>query len=213
MSRLLIENHQFFKNQPIQYFSVQRDLTEGEFNNASGMMLQGGDNNEAENEKKTSKERRGLSGATQHLNVSGRRTAGECDRGNPVFGRASGLSGCGQLNTSNGGGMNTAKVTRVPFISSLSVKHIYEVLNVRQYYNIEFQAFFALLQQGAEDMQIMDLNDKRQDDFVPIDVLEDFIRSYIKGFNKLMRDTGFAAKWRQSELNKLKYKKLNLIKT
>ena len=59
----------------------------------------------------------------------------------------------------------------IPFVSSLTVKHLYEILNVRQFFNIDFQDFFALLQQAAEGMNIMDINDKRQDDYVPIMVI------------------------------------------
>jgi hypothetical protein len=85
----------------------------------------------------------------------------------------------------------------IPFISSLTIKHLYELLNVRQSLNVEFQAFFALLQQASEEKQIMDLNDNRQDDYVPIDVVQEFTRNFIRGFGRLMKDIGYAKNWKR----------------
>lgn len=48
-------------------------------------------------------------------------------------------------NEGMGAGGNAAVAGGIPFVSSLTIKHLYEVLNVRQSHNIEFQAFFALL--------------------------------------------------------------------
>ena len=90
----------------------------------------------------------------------------------------------------------------VPFVSSLTVKHLYEILNVRQSHNIEYQVFFALLQQCSEEMCIMDLNDKDQDDYVPIQVIQEFIRNFLHGFHKLMKDIGYIESWRQANQHK-----------
>jgi hypothetical protein len=48
----------------------------------------------------------------------------------------------------------------------------------------------------------MDLNDKSQDDYVPIQVVQEFARNFIRGFGKLMIDIGYAESWRKCELNK-----------
>ena len=52
---------------------------------------------------------------------------------------------------------------------------------------------------------MMDLNVKKQDDFLPINVIQDFVRSYISGFDQMFRDTGMATTWRAKELNNIKY--------
>mmetsp|Transcript_43705 Transcript_43705/g.31865 ORF Transcript_43705/g.31865 Transcript_43705/m.31865 type:complete len:87 (+) Transcript_43705:330-590(+) len=45
----------------------------------------------------------------------------------------------------------------VAFIKSLTIKCLYEVLNVRQTHNIEFQTFLSLMQEAAEEMGYMQL--------------------------------------------------------
>ncbi len=38
-----------------------------------------------------------------------------------------------------------------PFLSAETIKCLYEILNVRQTHNIEYQSFFALMQQTGEE--------------------------------------------------------------
>ena len=93
------------------------------------------------------------------------------------------------------------------YVDSLTVKHLYEILNVRQSHNIEFQQFFALLQQSSEELEIMDLNDPKQDDLVPIEVIQEFMRSFLHGFHKLMAEIGYIETWRQMTQNKINAQK------
>ena len=48
----------------------------------------------------------------------------------------------------------------MPFIRSETIKALYEILNVRQTHNIEFQAFFALMQQTGEELGLMSVEDE-----------------------------------------------------
>ena len=96
----------------------------------------------------------------------------------------------------------------VPFVSSMTVKHLFEILNVRQSHNIEFQQFFALLQQSGEEMMLMDLNDSRQDDYVPIPVIQEFMRNFLHGFHKLMQDIGYIETWRRKTQNHVNLQRL-----
>ena len=59
----------------------------------------------------------------------------------------------------------------VKFIGSATVKALYEVLGIRQTHNIEFQAFFALMQQTGEELGYMSVENEEQDDYVPLPVI------------------------------------------
>ena len=58
-----------------------------------------------------------------------------------------------------------------PFIGAETIKSLYEILNVRQTHNIEFQSFFALMQQTGEEMGLMNVEEEDQDDYVPLPVI------------------------------------------
>ena len=58
-----------------------------------------------------------------------------------------------------------------PFIGVEVVKLFYEVLNIRQTHNLEFQSFFDLLQLVGEEAGIMALESEEQDDYVPLEVI------------------------------------------
>ncbi len=48
------------------------------------------------------------------------------------------------------------------------------------------QQFYELLQRVAEDMKLSDVDDRSLDDWVPIDVVKEFAREFIKGFENFM---------------------------
>eukprot|EP00826_Nyctotherus_ovalis_P046503 TRINITY_DN5262_c0_g2_i17.p1 TRINITY_DN5262_c0_g2~~TRINITY_DN5262_c0_g2_i17.p1 ORF type:complete len:222 (+),score=52.42 TRINITY_DN5262_c0_g2_i17:128-793(+) len=79
----------------------------------------------------------------------------------------------------------------IPFIRSETVKVFYEILNVRVTHNVSFQAFLALLHQAAEEEGLMTLEAEAQDDYVALDIIQQFSRDFIRGFSKLMLEVGF----------------------
>ncbi len=83
------------------------------------------------------------------------------------------------------------EVPGVAFIKSETIKVFFEILNVRVTHNLEFQQFFDLLQQAAEEESLMNLEVEAQDDYVPLDVVQQFARDFIRGFSKLMLEVGF----------------------
>ena len=95
------------------------------------------------------------------------------------------------LYESNQGVVTFPECPDVQFIRSDTIKCLYEILNVRQTHNIEFQAFFALMQQTGEEQGYMTVEDESQDDFVPLPVIQGFATDFIKGFSRLMREIGF----------------------
>jgi hypothetical protein len=40
-------------------------------------------------------------------------------------------------------------------------------------------------------MELMAVEDERQDDFVPLKVVQNFARNFIQGFSRLMKEIGF----------------------
>ena len=79
----------------------------------------------------------------------------------------------------------------IPFIKSDTIKVFYEILNVRVTHNIDFQVFLAWLQQAAEEQELMILEAEAQDDYVALDIVQQFARDFIRGFSKLMLEVGF----------------------
>jgi len=79
----------------------------------------------------------------------------------------------------------------LPFLRSDTIKTLHQVLNIQEFYGIDFQAFFDLLQQAAEEKAIISLKDEEFDDVVPLSVVKEFARDFIKGFIGLMQDLGF----------------------
>ena len=48
----------------------------------------------------------------------------------------------------------------IPFLQSETIKCLYEILNVRYTHNVEFQAYFALMQQTGEELGLMSVDDE-----------------------------------------------------
>jgi len=86
---------------------------------------------------------------------------------------------------------NFEEVPGISFIKSDTIKVIYEILNVRVTHNLEFQQFLDLLQQSAEEEGLMNIEVEAQDDYVPLDIMQQFVRDFIRGFSKLMLEVGF----------------------
>lgn len=79
----------------------------------------------------------------------------------------------------------------VPFIRSDTIVFLFEILNVKTTHGLEFQIFFDLLQQAAEEVGLMGIENEEMDDYVPLTICQQFARDFIKGFSRLMRQIGF----------------------
>lgn len=79
----------------------------------------------------------------------------------------------------------------VPFIRSDTIVYLFEILNVKTTHGLEFQIFFDLLQQAAEEVGLMSIENEDMDDYVPLTICQQFARDFIKGFSRLMRQIGF----------------------
>ena len=61
--------------------------------------------------------------------------------------------------------------TDVAFVPQNTIKLLYEILHIKETHNIEFQDFFALMQQAGEEMEVMRVEDVAQDNFVALPVI------------------------------------------
>jgi hypothetical protein len=80
-----------------------------------------------------------------------------------------------------------AQYPGVRFIHRDAVNTLYQLMNVRMTFGIDLQAFIDLLQRSAEDMQLLDLEDEKLDDWVPDVVIRKSLEWYLEGFCDLMR--------------------------
>ena len=79
----------------------------------------------------------------------------------------------------------------VAFVPQSTIKLLYEVLHVRETHNIEFQSFLALMQQAGEEMEVMQVDNEKQDNYVALPVIQRFAMNFIQGFSRLMTEIGF----------------------
>ena len=59
---------------------------------------------------------------------------------------------------------------------------------------INIQSFINMLQQCGEEAGLMNLDSEILDNFVPLIICQDFIREFVKGLFKLMKEIGFDLK-------------------
>eukprot|EP00742_Colponemidia_sp_Colp-10_P001015 GILJ01001097.1.p1 GENE.GILJ01001097.1~~GILJ01001097.1.p1 ORF type:complete len:228 (-),score=33.27 GILJ01001097.1:324-1007(-) len=88
----------------------------------------------------------------------------------------------------NGPISQVADYPGVDFLGRDTVGTLYEMLNARRVYGIDLQGFFDLMQQVGEEMGIMDIENESLDDIVPVVVVKQFCRDFIRGFRQMMKE-------------------------
>jgi hypothetical protein len=76
-------------------------------------------------------------------------------------------------------------------VRSDTLLHLFELLNVKTTHGIDFQMFFDLLQQAAEEQGMMSIDLQDMDDYVPLLICQQFAGHFITGFARLMHQLGF----------------------
>ncbi|ELR11135.1 uncharacterized protein ACA1_387340 [Acanthamoeba castellanii str. Neff] len=64
------------------------------------------------------------------------------------------------------------------------------ILNVKRAYGMSTQDFYFLMQRAAEEANLMTL-DEHFDNWIPTDIVQDFVREFMKGFQNFMTQLGF----------------------
>eukprot|EP00455_Lapot_gusevi_P009055 TRINITY_DN14021_c0_g1_i5.p1 TRINITY_DN14021_c0_g1~~TRINITY_DN14021_c0_g1_i5.p1 ORF type:complete len:183 (+),score=20.28 TRINITY_DN14021_c0_g1_i5:48-551(+) len=81
----------------------------------------------------------------------------------------------------------------VAYISRDSTLPIYRVLRIDRAFSLSFQDFFDLMQNAAEESELLDLLDESFDDVVPEPILRVFLKYVILGFVNMMEDVGMSS--------------------
>lgn len=76
------------------------------------------------------------------------------------------------------------------FLGRDTIKTLHRVLNVQSTHGLDFQAFFDLLQRAGEERDLMNPEDEALDEFVPAVVVHDFAGTFIRGFSRVMEQSG-----------------------
>jgi hypothetical protein len=74
----------------------------------------------------------------------------------------------------------------VAFVDSDTVHTMFRMLAVARSHRMGFQPFFDLMQQSAEDCGLMDLEEEEFDNFVPLEVMQEFVTTWLIGFCNLV---------------------------
>jgi hypothetical protein len=77
------------------------------------------------------------------------------------------------------------------FIDRHTLKLFYDILNVKLTHGIDFPSFFDLLQLVSTDMKLIEEDNESMEDYLHVDVLQNFCKNFIRGFSKLIIDLGF----------------------
>lgn len=100
------------------------------------------------------------------------------------------------LNMSKPSTPNQAQTMTYQAVSSQTIKHVYDILNVRHTHNnISFQQFMVMLRRAGSEMGSIDLTDKELDDYVSIHVIQEFAKSFIRSVGKMMKAIGYEDSW------------------
>eukprot|EP00941_MAST-03F_sp_MAST-3F-sp1_P004592 g4592.t1 len=86
--------------------------------------------------------------------------------------------------------MPTSK-SEVKYVHCDAIATIYSLLKVRPNSGLELQQFIDLVQQAAEEIGLLDLDDDTMDDLVPIDVIRIFALDFIRGFRNMMEGVNY----------------------
>ncbi|ELR11133.1 Fbox domain containing protein [Acanthamoeba castellanii str. Neff] len=70
------------------------------------------------------------------------------------------------------------------------LRSIHKILNVKRAYGMSTQDFYFLMQRAAEEANLMTL-DEHFDNWIPTDIVQDFVREFMKGFQNFMTQLGF----------------------
>ena len=65
---------------------------------------------------------------------------------------------------------------------------LHHVLRVQELQGTHFQGFFDLLQRVGEERGAMDLQDPDQDEWVPLEVVREFVAGTCRGAHRLLAD-------------------------
>jgi len=79
----------------------------------------------------------------------------------------------------------------------------YHPIQVARSNRVNFQTFFDLMQQSAEDLDLMDLEDAMLDNMLPLVILKTFLNDFLVGVSRMQVGASAAVK-RSSRLEEQK---------
>jgi len=78
-----------------------------------------------------------------------------------------------------------------PYVSRGAIQFIHKLLRIKKAYGLGDRKFFLMLQMSGEEQNLLNIEDKHLDDFVPDVVVEQFGRNFIGAYSKFLLDLGF----------------------
>ena len=76
------------------------------------------------------------------------------------------------------------KVFKKDFLSTQTIKLLYNVMNIKKYHNTTFEQFYELLYYSSLEMDLIDPSSE----LIPIEIIDFFATQYIRGFCKMILD-------------------------
>ena len=79
---------------------------------------------------------------------------------------------------------------KVGFVNIEAVKLLYDMMDMKMLKSFSLQHFFHLLQQSAEESNLMPLECDQLDNHIPLDICKEFSAQFFIGFSRLFKDIG-----------------------
>lgn len=79
----------------------------------------------------------------------------------------------------------------VIFVNTDIVITLYELLLIKESYEIKPQSLISLMQSVGEELNLMKVNDEQLDNLVPLECISFFASNFVEGFLRVMTDLGF----------------------
>eukprot|EP01017_Pseudomicrothorax_dubius_P045771 TRINITY_DN7969_c0_g1_i1.p1 TRINITY_DN7969_c0_g1~~TRINITY_DN7969_c0_g1_i1.p1 ORF type:complete len:236 (+),score=55.42 TRINITY_DN7969_c0_g1_i1:65-772(+) len=79
----------------------------------------------------------------------------------------------------------------IVFIKVDTVMLLFELCNLKVMNGMDLQSFFFLLQECGEEAGLTILDCDDLEEYVPLQICQEYMKEFMKGFTKLMREIGF----------------------
>jgi hypothetical protein len=83
-------------------------------------------------------------------------------------------------------------IENTEYLSTDIISTIHQILSIGESHGLSNQELIFMMKSVGEEMNLMNLKDKKLENVFPLEVVKLFAENYINGFLKMMTDLGFS---------------------